>query len=100
MAAPGPSNLVTRRVIDDLVEFSGETSMPKYMKFFFDQQTIETRCFINRMRDEAASARNCIAQLTSWIAKLEVVGDQEDVFDSLMCLRYDQRDENSRLMAL
>ncbi|GJR46869.1 aminotransferase-like mobile domain-containing protein [Tanacetum coccineum] len=60
----------------------------------------ETRRFINHMRDEAASARNYISQLTALSTELEAMGDQEDVFDSLMCLRDDQRDENSRLMAL
>ncbi|GJX86972.1 hypothetical protein Tco_0337746 [Tanacetum coccineum] len=83
MAAPGPSNLVARHVIDDLVDFSGETSMPKYMKFFFDQQIAETHRFINRMPDEAGSARNCIAYLTALIAELEAMGDQEDAKEKI-----------------
>nr|GEX47949.1 hypothetical protein [Tanacetum cinerariifolium] len=32
MAAPGSSNLLARRVIDDLIDFSGETSVAKSMK--------------------------------------------------------------------
>ncbi|GJX05547.1 zinc finger, CCHC-type containing protein [Tanacetum coccineum] len=33
--AAGPSNLLARRVIDDLIDFSGETSVPKYMNFIY-----------------------------------------------------------------
>ncbi|GJU15983.1 hypothetical protein Tco_1143949 [Tanacetum coccineum] len=57
MAAPGSSNVLARRVIDDLLDFSGETS-------------------------------------------LEAMGDQDEVFDSLMCLRDDIQDENTKLMGL
>nr|GEY36230.1 hypothetical protein [Tanacetum cinerariifolium] len=32
MAAPGPSNIVARRVINDLIDISGEADMPKFMK--------------------------------------------------------------------
>ncbi|GKB53255.1 hypothetical protein Tco_0904008 [Tanacetum coccineum] len=70
------------------------------MKFFFAQQIAETRCFSNRTRNEATNARNCIAQLTALIAILEAMGDQDEVFDTLMCLRDDQQDENNRLIAL
>jgi hypothetical protein len=34
MAAQSRPNQVARRVIDDLVEFSGETSVDGYMSFF------------------------------------------------------------------
>nr|GEY37369.1 hypothetical protein [Tanacetum cinerariifolium] len=64
MAAPGPSNVVARRVVDDLIDFSGETVVSKFMKFFFVQQVADIRRFVNRMREEAQTARNCIAQLT------------------------------------
>ncbi|GJS45747.1 hypothetical protein Tco_0595868 [Tanacetum coccineum] len=31
MAAPGPENIVARRVIDDLIVFSGETVVPSLL---------------------------------------------------------------------
>nr|GEV75231.1 hypothetical protein [Tanacetum cinerariifolium] len=100
MSASGPSNLLARRVIDDLVDFSGETDVLKYMKFFIFQQIPEARRFVNLMRDEAQTARNCIAQLNSMIAEMEAIEDQEEVYDSLMCSRDGKRDENNKLMAL
>ncbi|GJX30354.1 hypothetical protein Tco_0238433 [Tanacetum coccineum] len=100
MAAPGPSNVVTRRVVDDLIDFSGETDVPKFMKFFFVQQVADIRRFVNRMREEAPTARNCIAQLTALVAEIEAMDDQEEVFDTLMCLRDDIREENSKLLEL
>ncbi|GKG57733.1 hypothetical protein Tco_0587331, partial [Tanacetum coccineum] len=41
MAAAGAGNEVARRVTDDLIDFSGETAVPKYMKFFEAQQIAE-----------------------------------------------------------
>nr|GEX76606.1 hypothetical protein [Tanacetum cinerariifolium] len=41
-----------------------------------------------------------IAQLTALIAELEAMGDAYEVFDTLMCLRDDIRDENSKLEGL
>ncbi|GJX91222.1 hypothetical protein Tco_0344548 [Tanacetum coccineum] len=96
----GPSNILARQVTDDLIDFSGETSLPKYMKFFFLQQIAETRRFINIMREEAQTARKCIAQLNTLIAEIEDMGDADDVFDTLMYLRDDIRDENTKLMCL
>ncbi|GKB60499.1 hypothetical protein Tco_0916685, partial [Tanacetum coccineum] len=45
MAAPGAGNQVARRVIDDLVDFSGKTSVQGYMRFFKAQQLSEIRLF-------------------------------------------------------
>ncbi|GKD02093.1 hypothetical protein Tco_1177067, partial [Tanacetum coccineum] len=70
-ATPGGNNQVARRVIDDLIEFSGETSVHGYMSFFKSQQIVETCSFINRMRDEVNTARNLFRQLTALIAELE-----------------------------
>ncbi|GJV28216.1 hypothetical protein Tco_1384664 [Tanacetum coccineum] len=75
MAAAGPSNILARRIA-------------------------ETRRFINIMHEEAQTAKNCIAQLNALIAKIEDMGDADDVFDTLMCLRDDIRDENTKLMGL
>nr|GEW28432.1 hypothetical protein [Tanacetum cinerariifolium] len=98
--APGPSNLLARRVIDDLINFSGETSVSKYMIFFFLQQIAKTQRFLNLMRDEVQTARSCISQLTALIPELEAMGYQDEVFDTLICLMDDIRDENTKLMGL
>ncbi|GJR76768.1 hypothetical protein Tco_0089133 [Tanacetum coccineum] len=100
MAAPEPSNHVARRVVDDLVDFSGETAMPKVMKFFFGQQIEDMRGFVTRMREEAHTSRNCIAQLTALVAEIEAIDDEEDMFDTLMCLGDDIQDENNKLLEL
>ncbi|GKA22241.1 hypothetical protein Tco_0708203 [Tanacetum coccineum] len=73
MAAPGGNNQVARRVIDDLIEFSGETSVDGYMSFFKSQQIAETRSFINRMHDEVNTARNLFGQLTALIAEVIIL---------------------------
>ncbi|GJR22876.1 hypothetical protein Tco_0971403 [Tanacetum coccineum] len=100
MAGTIPSNLVVRRAIDDLADFSGETVVLKYIKFFIAQQIVEGRHFVNLMRDKAQTARNCIAQLNAIIAEMEAIEDQDEVYDSLICLKEDRRGENKKLMAL
>nr|GEU66376.1 hypothetical protein [Tanacetum cinerariifolium] len=100
MAAHEPSNFIARRVVDDLIDFSGETVVSKFMKFFFVQHVADIRRFVNRMREEAQTDRNCIAQLTALVAETEAMEDQEEVFDTLMCLRDDIRDENRKLLEL
>nr|GEY02647.1 hypothetical protein [Tanacetum cinerariifolium] len=100
MAAPEAENQIARRVIDDLVDFSGETDVPKYMKFFLGQQIVEGRHFINRMREEPPTSRNLIAQLNALIAELEALEDLKEVYDTLMCLRDDRRGENAKLIGL
>ncbi|GJU88787.1 hypothetical protein Tco_1301210 [Tanacetum coccineum] len=60
MAAPGGANQITRRVINDLIKFSEETSVDGYMSFFKSQQITKSHGFINRMREEANTARNFI----------------------------------------
>ncbi|GKA10594.1 hypothetical protein Tco_0690027 [Tanacetum coccineum] len=60
MAAPGGNNQVARRVIDDLIEFSGETSVDGYMSFFKSQQIAETRELFDTLmdvRDDRETAR-------------------------------------------
>ncbi|GJY86873.1 hypothetical protein Tco_0500899 [Tanacetum coccineum] len=52
MAAPGPANMIARRVTDDLISFSGETAHPKYMKFLLVQKIVESRRFVNPMEDQ------------------------------------------------
>ena len=69
MVAPNRPNQLSRRVIDDLIDFSGETSADGYMLFFKQQQISNLRSFINRMHEEAATSRNEIAQLNALIAE-------------------------------
>nr|GEZ71867.1 hypothetical protein [Tanacetum cinerariifolium] len=96
MAAAGPSNILARRVNNDLIYFNGKTSLPKYMKFFFLQQIVETFRFINTMRKEVQTAKNYITRLNALIAEIKDIGDAYDVFDTLMCLRDDIQDENTK----
>ncbi|GJV69252.1 hypothetical protein Tco_1484761 [Tanacetum coccineum] len=100
MAGPVAGNQITRRVIDDLINFSGETSVRKYMKFFFEQQISERRRFINCIREEVQTSRHLLAQLTTLIVELEAYADPGEVFDTLLYLRDDARDEQARLGVL
>ncbi|GKD16275.1 hypothetical protein Tco_1205433 [Tanacetum coccineum] len=97
MSNPGP---VARRAIDELAEFSRETEIPKYMKFFKLQQISKARHFINVMCDEAQQSRNRLAQLNAMIAVMEAMDDPDEVYDSLRCLREDRRAENDKLIGL
>ncbi|GJT36985.1 hypothetical protein Tco_0936850 [Tanacetum coccineum] len=56
----GRNNIVARRVIDDLIDISGERSPPKYLKIFIEQQITDHRGFIARMRDEIRTSMNLI----------------------------------------
>ncbi|GJX66364.1 hypothetical protein Tco_0300707 [Tanacetum coccineum] len=100
MAAPGGNNQVARRVINNLIEFSGEISVDGYMSFFKSQQIAETRSFINRMRDEVNTARNFFRQLTALIAELEAEQNQGELFDTLMDLRDDRANARIKLQGL
>ncbi|GKB20047.1 hypothetical protein Tco_0853970 [Tanacetum coccineum] len=70
MVALGPSNVVARRAIDNIVEFTGETETSKYMK-------------VNAM-----------------IAETEAMNDQEEYYDSLRSLRDSRRIRNDKVMGL
>ncbi|GKC17879.1 retrovirus-related pol polyprotein from transposon TNT 1-94 [Tanacetum coccineum] len=85
------------RVIDDLIEFSGETSVDGYMSFFKSQQITESHGFINRMRQEANTAKNLVGQLNSLIAEMEALEDQGELFDTLMDLRDDKEAAKTKL---
>ncbi|GJV08394.1 hypothetical protein Tco_1346050 [Tanacetum coccineum] len=66
MAAPVGGNELARRVVDNLIDFNGQT---------FEVQT----------------CRNQIAQLNALIAEMEAFDDPGEVFDTLMGLRDDVR---------
>nr|GEX17862.1 hypothetical protein [Tanacetum cinerariifolium] len=72
MAATRPGNIVARRVTDDLIAFSGETAISKYMKSFLVQQVAETH----------------------------PIKDQDEVHDSLLAAKDAKRGEESKLLAL
>ncbi|GKB48809.1 hypothetical protein Tco_0899562 [Tanacetum coccineum] len=71
MAAPAPLNVVSRCVTDDLITYSGETAVPRYMKFFLDQKIAESP-----------------------------MGDEDEVYDSLLAAKDCKRCEESKLVAL
>ncbi|GJR66934.1 hypothetical protein Tco_0012999 [Tanacetum coccineum] len=100
MAVPNGGNQIARRVIDDLIEFSGQTSVDGYMSFFKSQQIAKTRGFINRMHEEANTSRNLIRQLNALIAEMEAREDQGEMFDTLMDLRDDREAVNTKLLGL
>ncbi|GKC42816.1 hypothetical protein Tco_1060538, partial [Tanacetum coccineum] len=81
MAAPGGANQIARHVIDDLIEFSEETFVDGYMSFFKSQQIAKSRGFINRMREEANTARNLVGRLNALIAEMEALEDHGELFD-------------------
>ncbi|GKD81523.1 hypothetical protein Tco_1348362, partial [Tanacetum coccineum] len=87
MASTGPGNVIARRMTDDLIAFSSETDVPKYMKFFLVQKVAETRRFVNRMREEEEAIRSCIAQMTAVIAELQAMEDQNEVHDSWLAVK-------------
>ncbi|GJX20170.1 reverse transcriptase domain-containing protein [Tanacetum coccineum] len=85
------------RVIDDLIDISGERSSPKYLKIFIEQQITDHRRFIAHMRDEIRTSTNLISQLNTLIVELEAFGDYEEVFDLVMELRDDRRNEQDKV---
>ena len=100
MAAPVGGNQIARRVIDELIEFSGDASVSGYMNFFTTQQIAESRFFVNRMREEAQTSRNVIARLNALIAEFEAFDDPGEVFDTLMGLMDDLNVETNKLACL
>ncbi|GJW78258.1 hypothetical protein Tco_0139940 [Tanacetum coccineum] len=100
MAGEEPANMIARRVTDDLISFSGETTPPRFMKFFLVQKVAESHRFVNRMRGKATTARECVAQMTTLIVELQAMDDQEDVHDSLLAAKDAKRGDEAKLVAL
>ncbi|GJW77269.1 hypothetical protein Tco_0138951 [Tanacetum coccineum] len=100
MAAPGPANMIARRVTNDLIAFSGETAPRRYMKSFLTQKIAESCRFVNRMHDEADTLRECVTQLTDVIAKLQAMPDQDEVHDTLLATKDAKRSEQSKVDVL
>ncbi|GKA54141.1 hypothetical protein Tco_0753090 [Tanacetum coccineum] len=84
MADPNSPMPGSSRVVEELIEVSGETGPLRYMKFFNVQQIAESLRFLNRMRDEVQSLRTCLSQLTAMISELEAMNDAGELFDTLM----------------
>ncbi|GKB29447.1 hypothetical protein Tco_0868848 [Tanacetum coccineum] len=79
MTAPVGGNELARRVVDNLIDFSGQTSVNGYMNFFKVQQISKARSFVNRMREEVQTCRNQIAQLNALIAEMEAFDDPSEL---------------------
>lgn len=99
MAAQNGPHQLARSVIDDLIDFSGETSVEGYMSFFKQHQISNLRGYVNRMRKEATKAMNEIGQITALIAEIEDLGDEE-LYDTLMDLRADREAVKAKLEGL
>ncbi|GJU47772.1 hypothetical protein Tco_1217327 [Tanacetum coccineum] len=93
MAGEGVQNMIARRVTDDLIVFSGETSPSRYTKFLLEQKIAESRRFVERMRSEVATSRDCIAQLNAVVAEFEAMENQEEVHDSWLAAKDARRGE-------
>nr|GEW31667.1 hypothetical protein [Tanacetum cinerariifolium] len=78
----------------------GETSVQGYMNFFKAQQLVETRLFVNQIREKAQTERNMIGQLNALIAEIEAFEDQREVSDTLMGLKDDRHVEETKLIRL
>nr|GEW43427.1 hypothetical protein [Tanacetum cinerariifolium] len=77
-----------------------ETSIDGYMTFFKSQQIVESRGFINRMREEANTVRNLVGQFNSLITEMEALEDQGEIFETLMDLRNDREAAQTKLQGL
>ncbi|GJR26176.1 hypothetical protein Tco_1102408 [Tanacetum coccineum] len=80
-------------VSDDLIAFSGETLVPRYMRFFLDQKIAETRRLVTRMREEADI-------ITALVAELRAMENEDEVYNGLLAAKDAKRGEESKLVAL
>ncbi|GJY21789.1 hypothetical protein Tco_0394355 [Tanacetum coccineum] len=87
-------------VVDDLIELSGKTDPNEYLKLFVTQQIADQRGFIARMGPEVNIARNEVGQLNALIVGLEASEDVGEVWDTVMCLRDEQRKAEVKLADL
>ena len=87
-------------VVDDLIKLSGKTDPKDYLKLFVTQQIADRRGFVARMGPEVNIARNEVGQLNALIAGLEASEDVEEVWDTIMCLRDEQRKAEAKLCDL
>nr|GEU92999.1 hypothetical protein [Tanacetum cinerariifolium] len=100
MAIQGGANQIARCVINDLIEFSWETSIDGYMSFFKAQQIAKSCGFINRMCKKANTFRNLVRHLNALIAEMEALEDHGELFDTLIDLRDDREAAQTKLQGL
>ncbi|GJR25322.1 hypothetical protein Tco_1101554 [Tanacetum coccineum] len=86
--------------VDDLIELSGKTDPNEYLKLFVTQQIADRRGFIARMGPEVNIARNELGQLNALITGLEASKDVGEVWDTIICLRDEQRKAEAKLADL
>ncbi|GJU53255.1 putative ribonuclease H-like domain-containing protein [Tanacetum coccineum] len=91
---------ISNSFVDDLIELSGKTDPNEYLKLFVTQQIADRRGFIARMGPEVNIARNELGQLNALIAGLEASEDVGEVWDTIMCLRDEQRKAEAKLADL
>ncbi|GJU23828.1 hypothetical protein Tco_1157170 [Tanacetum coccineum] len=87
-------------VDDDLIELSDKTDPNEYLKLFVTQQIADRRGFIARMGPEVNITRNEVGQLNALIAGLEASEDVREVWDTIICLRDEQRKAEVKLADL
>ncbi|GJX07213.1 hypothetical protein Tco_0195145 [Tanacetum coccineum] len=92
-------NGIFGRALNELINLSGESKVPKFMSFFFLQQITEEKAFANILRDQAGHVRNCLEKLHVMIYEMRKVRSMVGN-DSLDFLREIQQMENNKLKAL
>nr|GEX02924.1 hypothetical protein [Tanacetum cinerariifolium] len=60
MAGSDSSSGISRHALDELVDLSGETKVPKFMSFVFSQQIAKEKAFANMIHDQADHVRSCL----------------------------------------
>ncbi|GJS85854.1 hypothetical protein Tco_0752395 [Tanacetum coccineum] len=90
MAGEGVQNMIARRVTDDLIIFSGETSLSRYTKFLLEQKIAESHRFVKPMEnqeevhDSWLAAKNARRGEQGWLDGLnEVIDDALEEIEKL-----------------
>nr|GEW17487.1 reverse transcriptase domain-containing protein [Tanacetum cinerariifolium] len=60
----------------------------------------ESRRFVNRMHEDAETIKECLSQITTIIAKLQAMPNQDEVHDRLLAAKDAMHSEQSKLVAL
>ncbi|GJR90550.1 hypothetical protein Tco_0214561 [Tanacetum coccineum] len=71
MAGSGSSSGISGRALNELMDLSGETEVPKFMSFFFLQRIAEEKAFVNMLRDQVDQVRSCLDKLYVMICEME-----------------------------
>nr|GEU92407.1 hypothetical protein [Tanacetum cinerariifolium] len=99
MAGSDSSSGISMRALDELVDLSGETEVPKFMSFVFSQRIAKEKAFVNMLHDQADHVRSCLDKLHVMIWEMQkahiLMGN-----DSLECIKESQQMENNKLKAL